>query len=399
MKRTVFTVIIMLILAISFVSCGWKVEIIDPTNPIEGESELVISKEEKEKENSENENSEKEEQNKAEDKEPALLGEYVFLKDFDERTSYHFIEFADRIVIYSVSGEISAFDIVTGEKIYEFFLGDINEMQAFDLVKTNEKEGFDYRVLWKDRIIYLSSKEPEKIEEVLLPENIMKTAEGYASYSVFEGKIIWKAPEGIRMMDMETGEESLILDNAVIAEKVRPLAEVAIEGMWIGDNGVECTFEIPRFICGGTKIAVTAVSRDYVFWMIALYDIEKNEFEWVYSFNEMVNTEYPVADKYVVIGEKWINAESGNYKNFAAEDYVLKSCDGTEFIKVSWDDMDGNGMKVFAGNFENIENGGEKIAEITRENVRGHIVAITENYIVIRVFEDEVTDHYIVKYR
>ena len=78
-------------------------------------------------------------------KEPSLLGEYVFLKDFDERTSYHFIEFADRIVIYSVSGEISAFDIVTGEKIYEFFLGDINEMQAFDLVKTNEKEGFDYR--------------------------------------------------------------------------------------------------------------------------------------------------------------------------------------------------------------------------------------------------------------
>ena len=56
-------------------------------------------------------------------------------------------------------------------------------------------------------------------------------------------------------------------------------------------------------------------------------------------------------------------------------------------------------MEVFTGNFENIEAGGEKIAEISREEVKGHIVAVTENYIVIRVFEDDVTDHYIVRYR
>ncbi len=398
MKKLIFTIFIMFVLVMFFVSCGWKVEIVDPREPEESESELLISEEEKTEEESENsaqENSEPEET-----KEPSLLAEYIFLKDFDERTSYDFIEFEDRIVSYSVLGDISAFDIETGEKIYEFFLGDINENAAFDFRKSDEKEGFDYRVSWKDRIIYLSSENPELIETVFLPENVMETKVGYASYSVYDEKIIWQTENGIRMMDMKTGEESLILDNAIINEKVRPIAKIAIDGMWIGDNGVECAFENPRFICGGTKIVAIAVSKDMVYWMVTIYDIESEEFEWAYSYNEMTNADYPFADKYVVVaGEKWINAETGNYKNFEDGDYSLYSFDGIEFVKVSWQDMEGRGMEVFTGNFENIEAGGEKIAEISREEVKGHIVAVTENYIVIRVFEDDVTDHYIVRYR
>ena len=42
MKRTVFTVIIMLILVMFFAACDWKVEIVDPTKPIKNDSELVV---------------------------------------------------------------------------------------------------------------------------------------------------------------------------------------------------------------------------------------------------------------------------------------------------------------------------------------------------------------------
>ncbi len=391
MKKIIILAALIIVLAMGLVSCGWDIEIRNPNEPEENISQLLPSK---------NDESKTEEKADKENMESVLSAEYVFLSNFDERTSYDFIEFKDKIVVYSVSGEISAFDIVTGEKIYEFFLGNINENAAFDFRKTDEKEGFDYRVLWKDRIIYLSSENPEIIETVFLPTNVMETMDGYASYSLYGDRIIWQAEDGIRMMDMKTGEESLVLDNAVIDEKVRPIAEIAIEGMWIGDNGVECAFETPRFICGGTKIVAIAVSRDMVYWMVTIYDIESGEFEWAYSYNEMTNADYPFADKYVVVaGEKWINAETGNYKNFEDGNYSLYSFDGIEFVKVSWHDMEGRGMEVFAGNFENIENGGEKIAEISREEVQGHIVAVTENYIVIRVFEDEITDHYIVRYR
>lgn len=50
MKRTVFTVIIMLILVMFFAACGWKVEIVDPTKPIKNDSELVVSEEENKEE-------------------------------------------------------------------------------------------------------------------------------------------------------------------------------------------------------------------------------------------------------------------------------------------------------------------------------------------------------------
>ena len=50
MKRTVFTVIIMLILVMFFAACDWKVEIVDPTKPIKNDSELVVPEEEEKEE-------------------------------------------------------------------------------------------------------------------------------------------------------------------------------------------------------------------------------------------------------------------------------------------------------------------------------------------------------------
>jgi len=45
LKRTVFTVIIMLILVIFLASCGWKVEIVDPTEQIENEQKIESGEE------------------------------------------------------------------------------------------------------------------------------------------------------------------------------------------------------------------------------------------------------------------------------------------------------------------------------------------------------------------
>ncbi|MBQ2898574.1 MAG: hypothetical protein IJE28_02385 [Oscillospiraceae bacterium] len=387
MKKLIAVIILMAVLSAAFVSCGWNIEIKEPEETPEKEPSL----------------SEEEENTEEEKTEPALLGDYIPLGTMDE-TSFDFLEFEDRIIAYTVGGDINAFDIETGEMIYSFYLGDVNENKAFEFIKTDEKKGFDYRVIWDDRIIYLSSKDPGAKEEILLPEQIAGTKMGYASYSERDEKIIWQCEEGVRMMDMKTGEESLILDNAIIDEKVRPIAEAAMEGMWVSDTGEKCAFEDPRFICGGRKIAVTAVTWDAVYWMLALYDIESGEFEWVYSFNEMVLAEYPISDKYVSIGKKWINAETGNYKNFEMEDYSLRSFDGIEFIKIVWEDFEGTGMQVFTGDFETIEEGGRKIAGISRESAKGHVDSVTENYIVIRVFEEESEgvfsrSHYIIKYR
>ena len=70
MKKLIFTIFIMFVLVMFFVSCGWKVEIVDPTKPIENDSELVASEDEPE---------EPEEIKEQETEEPSLLAEYIFL--------------------------------------------------------------------------------------------------------------------------------------------------------------------------------------------------------------------------------------------------------------------------------------------------------------------------------
>ena len=122
MKKLIFTIFIMFVLVMFFVSCGWKVEIVDPREPEESESELLISEEEKTEEESENsvqENSEPETEEPEEEKTfPPLSGDYVVLETSGQ-TIYQVLEFEDKFIVYYGEGNIAAFDIETGEKIYE----------------------------------------------------------------------------------------------------------------------------------------------------------------------------------------------------------------------------------------------------------------------------------------
>lgn len=200
MKRTVFTVIIMFILVMFFVSCGWKVEIVDPTKPIENEQELVVpDKEKPEESEQENITEEKPEEEieepeiSVEQKLPSVEGDFVELKTEGGSIAYFkMLEFEDKIIAYSNFENIAAFDVKTGEKLYEYTLGDINECGVFDVVKNDYKEGLDFSVSMKDKIIYLSSENPELIEIVPLPENVMETkSQNIETYSVHGNKIVW----------------------------------------------------------------------------------------------------------------------------------------------------------------------------------------------------------------
>ena len=70
----------------------------------------------------------------------------------------------------------------------------------------------------EDKIVYLSSKDPEAKEEIFLPENVMETKTG--SYSMYGNKIIWSSGDGIRIFDFGTGSEELLLKNSIIEEKL-----------------------------------------------------------------------------------------------------------------------------------------------------------------------------------
>lgn len=406
MKRTVFTVIIMFILVMFFVSCGWKVEIVDPTKPIEKEQELVVpDKEKPEESEQENITEEKPEEEikgpeiSVEQKLPSVEGDYVELKTEGGSIAYFkILEFEDKIIAYSDFENIAAFDVKTGEKLYEYTLGDINECGVFDIVKNDYKGGLDFSVSMKDKIIYLSSENPELIEIVPLPENVMETkSQNIETYSVHGNKIVWISEGGIRMSDLDGKNEEMLIPAEDIETKIKPMAKKAYDDLYYVDNSEVCYFYEVSFICGGEKVAVTVTSeKTFLYWATALYDIESGEFEWAYLFNEMVNADYPFGDKYILVGKKFINAETGDYKNFKV---WSRTVNGTDFIRSETDDMENHGLKIFCGDRDSIEEGGKKIFEITDEGVSGYIEGISENYVLacVHVYGNEW--YCLVKYR
>lgn len=404
MKKLIFTIFIMFVLVMFFVSCGWKVEIVDPREPEESESELLISEEEKTEEESENsgqENSEPEETKEPETEEPEeektfppLSGDYVVLETSGQMI-YKVLEFEDKFIVYYGEGNIAAFDIETGEKIYEYFLAGVNEMFAFDMVKNDYKEGFDFSVSMWDRIVYLSSENPEKIEIVFLPEDIAKTVyQKSESYSIYEDKIIWISKEGIQIGDITGENRKILIPTGDILNRIKPIAEKAYDELYFVDDGEPCVFYEVSFICGGEKVVVTSTSeKTFVYWSAALYDIESGEFEWAYNYNEMVNSDYPFADKYVAVGKKWINAETGNYKNFKC---WPRSANGIDFFRTGWQTT---GFELYHGNFENIEENGKLLLKTDREGADAYIDGITENYVLVHVYEGEEGWDVIARYK
>ena len=328
---------------------------------------------------------------------PAVEGDFVLFETIQDRI-YKSLEFDDRIVCFCVNGNIAAFDIETGEKIYEYSLGEADEYSTFDFMKIDYKEGFDFSISMEDKIVYLSSKNPEIMEEVFLPENVTESiCGGVEVYSVYGNRITWISDEGIRISDIDGKNEEMLISVDDIETKIKPIAEEAYEGLYYVDNNEVCCFYEVSFICGGEKVAVTVTSeKTYLYWATALYDIESGEFEWAYLFNEMVNADYPFGDKYVTVAKKWINTETGNYKNFRT---WVKSADGEIFIRSETDDMDGTGLRVFCGDFNTIEDGGEKIFEILDKTVDGALWDVMENYVRISFHIGNDRWNCIVRYR
>ena len=392
------------VFAIMLTACAkWEVEIVDPTKPVESKAEIVVSEEgEQQSEVTEETNNTEESSESSEEAEEEplnvedfIIGDAVLLETSGDAI-YEALEFEDRIVVYYVFGNIAAFDIKTGEKLYEFSLGDVNKVGAFDMMKNISKEGFDYSVSMINKIVYLSSKDPGLMDIYFLPENVMKSLYGDRDdYSVFGNKIIWISEEGIRMGNLDGSEEEILIPTGDIVKKIKPIAQKAYDEIYFVDDGEPCIFYEVSFICGGEKIAVTATSdKTFVYWSAALYDIESGEFEWAYNYSEMVNSDYPFGDRYITVAKKWIDAQTGNYKNFKI---WPRSVDGINFIKSETDDRENHGLKIFCGDIDSIEEGGEKIFEL--KNFSGCIEAITENYILISIFRGESWDYCLVRYK
>ena len=207
--------------------------------------------------------------------------------------------------------------------------GDVIRAEAYSV-----KEGYDYRLLLLDSVVYRSTTDENKVLRETLPldmkfEHRDLYDEFRDCYDINEQYFTWHDDDGIRLLSLDGGEPELILSNedldknykSVLADHPESLVEL------FGEKRYGC----PRFICGGTKIVAIAFKESSICTGIVIYNISEGKIELGHFIYEPFEAQYPLADRYVI--DDW-------YRIDAETDEIYKTAGTFEELN-GWETIDG----------------------------------------------------------
>lgn len=389
MKRTVFTSIIMFILVMSFVSCGWNVEIVDPREPIENNSELIISEE------------------KEPDTEIPLAGDYPYsvLEVPEDFVYSHIFEFGEKILF--VGEKVFCFNAENGKLIYE---DEITAERIYDAEEYYAKEGFDYRIILEDGVIYKNSEDPEKELFEDIPDGLIFENYGRKNYDVSEEKFVFDVKEGVMLSDKNGENEKLVLDNELLWD----LKSVLPNFEWDQSFGNPYYFADPHFILGGTKIAAIVFSWEGIEQGFVVYDIAEDKIEFGRFCPEPWVPFFPIEDRYVIVHGSWVytefyDAETGeffeykSYSDGSFDDdygtYDFKSVIAVDYDNGNDDPVDYTMMSSYLCTSKTLGDRTKPFLHVTDNTTNAGIYAAGKNYAVISLYEErDETVYCVAKY-
>lgn len=217
----------------------------------------------------------------------AVLGNYI-------------LEIEDIVLIYTTAKNIVAFNISTGEKLYSLKTNCSDNIGYME--KTNHLSDYDYYITDMNGIHYFNSCEPASYNFIELPTKIINdihSSNTNLSYFIYNNKIVWESPEGIKMMDLNTTNEHLVLPNDKIENGVLNIIEEAPLSGRVLPGASPYKYFNPCFIDNGTKIVSQISSSDYTFFAVIIYDIEKEQILSGFSYSENYSPNYPLDDKLI----------------------------------------------------------------------------------------------------
>lgn len=212
----------------------------------------------------------------------------------------YILEIGDTALIYTTSDNIFAFNKNTGEKLYSFETNLDKDLLSIEAI--NYLEDYDYYITAKTGIHYYNSADPNAHFFKELPQNVIddiSSLNTLKNYSIFENKIVWENSEGIMYMNLETGNEKLILSNDEIEENVLDSVKQA---PWIYEvpcGAAPYKYFEPCFIDNGNKVVVQISSSDYIYFAVVLYNIENDELLTGFSYAENFSPRYPLSDRFI----------------------------------------------------------------------------------------------------
>ena len=220
-------------------------------------------------------------------------------------------------VIRCNSEEIFVYDAESGKLRYKAEnYGETIRAEAY-----SAKDGYDYRLLLLDSVVYRSTTDENKVFCEALPLNMKfehcEDREFYNCYDINEQYFTWHDGDGIKLLSLDGGEPELILSNDDLSKNYKNiLVDHPAELTELLD---EILYGCPRFICGGTKIATTVFKERIICSGIVIYNISDGKIELGHFIYEPDEAQYPLSDRYIVDDCYRIDAETDEvYKTVGA---------------------------------------------------------------------------------
>ena len=304
-------------------------------------------------------------------------------------------------VIRCNSEEVFVYDAKSGKLRYKAEnYGETIRVEAY-----SARDGYDYRLLLLDSVVYRSTTDESKVLRETLPLDMKfehcDAREFRDCYDINEQYFTWHGDDGIKLLSLDGGEPELILANedldknykSILADHPESLVEL------FGEKRYGC----PRFICGGTKIVATAFKESSICTGIVIYNISEGKMELGHFIYEPDEAQYPLADRYVKDGWYRVDAETDEiYKTAGAlgDPHGWRTADGVTAVFYIYG-MNGDGgqgeqrnLQLYVREIDHPQKYFRHIASIADPTTEATFTLISKDYLIISIGNDD----FVVKY-
>ena len=304
-------------------------------------------------------------------------------------------------VIRCNSEEVFVYDAESGKLRYKAEnYGETIRAEAY-----SARDGYDYRLLLLDSVVYRSTTDESKVLRETLPLDMKfehcDAREFRDCYDINEQYFTWHDDDGIRLLSLDGGEPELILSNedldknykSILADHPESLVEL------FGEKRYGC----PRFICGGTKIVATAFKESSICTGIVIYNISEGKIELGHFIYEPDEAQYPLADRYVMDDWYRIDAETDEiYKTAGAlvDPHGWRKADGVTAVFYLYG-LNGDGgqgeqrnLQLYFREIDHPQKYFRHVASIADPTTEATFDLISKDYLIINIGNDDLAVKY-----
>ena len=304
-------------------------------------------------------------------------------------------------VIRCNSEEVFVYDAKSGKLRYKAEnYGETIRVEAY-----SARDGYDYRLLLLDSVVYRSTTDESKVLRETLPLDMKfehcDAREFRDCYDINEQYFTWHDDDGIRLLSLDGGEPELILSNedldknykSILADHPESLVEL------FGEKRYGC----PRFICGGTKIVATAFKESSICTGIVIYNISEGKIELGHFIYEPDEAQYPLADRYVMDDWYRIDAETDEiYKTAGAlgDPHGWRTADGVTAVFYLYG-LNGDGgqgeqrnLQLYFREIDHPQKYFRHVASIADPTTEATFDLISKDYLIINIGNDDLAVKY-----